>query len=142
LPVELDLLSSELEGDAGLSTGGYLDLRTGDVWNVDAADPMVVGEEVAIDVDDEPDSWLRFERIGARAGWRDMAAFAERQRDGGLRLRMDRALEGTGAFRRFRDLVDAEGLADQWVAFLTDRRIGRARQFLADHGIRVTSRSV
>jgi hypothetical protein len=25
---------------------------------------------------------------------------------------------------------------------LTDRRIGRARQFLADHGIRVTSRSV
>jgi hypothetical protein len=142
LPVELDLLSSELEGDPGLSTGGYLDLRTGDVWNDDATDPMVVGEEVAIGVDDEPDSWLRFERIGARAGWRDMAAFAERQRDEGLRLRMDRALEGTGAFRRFRDFVDAEGLADQWVAFSTDRRIGRARQFLADHGIRVTSRSV
>lgn len=68
-----------------------------------------------------------------------MAAFAERQHDATLRERLERAIEGRGAFGRFRDLVHQEGLADQWNAFSTDRRLGRARQFLADEGIRVGS---
>jgi len=139
MPVDLDLLSSELEGDPDLSTGGYVDLRTGDVWNDDATDPMIVGDDVAIDVDDEPDRWLRFERIGAQDGWRDMADFAERQRDAAVRQRLGRALEGKGAFRRFRDLIHDEDLAEPWNAFSTDRQLGRAREFIADQGIRVIS---
>jgi hypothetical protein len=139
LPVDLDLLSSELEGDPDLSTGGYVDLRTGDVWNDDATDPMMVGDDAAIDVEQEPDRWLRFERIGPRDGWLDMAAFAERQRDEALRQRLVRALEDKGAFRRFRDLVHAEHLAEPWNTFSTDRRLGRAREFLAGQGIRVIS---
>jgi len=137
LGVDLDMLSAELEGDPDLSTGGYVDLRTGEVWNDNAVDPMLVGEDVAIDVEEEPNRWLRFERIGSRDGWRDMAAFAERQRDEALRQRLERAIEGTGAFHRFRDLVHDEDLADQWYAFSTDRQRGRAREFLADNGIRV-----
>ena len=137
LAVDLDMLSAELEGDLDLSTGGYIDLRTGEVWNDGAVDPMLVGEDVAIDVDEEPDRWLRFERIGSRDGWRDMAAFVEQQRDEALRERLERAIEGKGAFRRFRDLVHDEDLADQWYAFSTDRQLGRAREFLADNGIRV-----
>ncbi|MFC9362540.1 hypothetical protein ACFTZB_38950, partial [Rhodococcus sp. NPDC057014] len=70
-------------------------------------------------------------------GWRDMAAFAQRQHDSGLRERLEWAIEGKGAFHRFRDLVHQEGLADQWYAFSTDRQLGRAREFLADQGIRV-----
>ena len=81
--------------------------------------------------------WLRFERSGSRDGWGDMAAFAERQRDAALRERLERAIEGTGAVRRFRDLVHQESLADHWYAFSTDRRLGLAREFLADEGIRV-----
>ncbi|MDF3311659.1 hypothetical protein P3H15_42525 [Rhodococcus sp. T2V] len=42
-----------------------------------------------------------------------------------------------GAFRRFRDLVHQESLTEQWYAFSTDRQLGRAREFLADQGIRV-----
>lgn len=61
--------------------------------------------------------WLRFERSGSRDGWGDMAAFAERQRDAALRERLERAIEGTGAVRRFRDLVHQESLADHWYAF-------------------------
>lgn len=48
-----------------------------------------------------------------------------------------RAIEGQGAFRRFRDLVHDEDLAEQWYAFSTDRQVGRAREFLAAEGIRV-----
>ncbi|HEX6149641.1 hypothetical protein [Nocardioides sp.] len=137
VPVDLDMLSSELEGDLDLSTGGYVDLHTGEAWADSVADPMMVGEDAAIDVDEEPDRWLWFDRVGSRDAWRDMAAFAERQRDGALRERLERAIGGKGAFRRFRDVIDEEDLAEQWFPFSTDRRIGRARAFLADQGIRV-----
>lgn len=137
VPVDLDMLGSELEGDLTMSTGGYIDLHTGEVYDDDATDPMMVGDDAAIDVEGQPDRWLRFDRTGSREGWRDMAIFAERQRDAALRERLERAIEGRGAFRRFRDLVHDEDLADQWYAFSTDRRLGRAREFLASRGIRV-----
>jgi hypothetical protein len=137
VPVDLEMLGTELEGDLGLSTGGYVDLQTGQVYGEHETDPMMVGEEGAIDVEQEPDRWLWFNRTGSRDGWQDMATFAARQRDEPLRERLERAIEGKGAFRRFRDLVHQENLADQWDAYSADRQLGRARQFLADQGIRV-----
>ncbi|MFD4366663.1 hypothetical protein [Rhodococcus sp. NPDC058521] len=137
VPVDLDMLSAELEGDLDMSSGGYVDLRTGEVYDDNLTDPMMVGEDAAIDVETEPDRWLRFEPTGSRDGWRDMAAFAERQQDVALRQRLERAIEGKGAFRRFRDLVHDERLADQWQVFSTDRLMGRVREFLAGAGIRV-----
>jgi hypothetical protein len=50
---------------------------------------------------------------------------------------LERAIEGKGAFFRFRDIVHSEDLSEQWYAFSTDRQMGRAREFLADNGIRV-----
>ena len=137
MPVDLEMLCTVLEGDPELSTGGYLDLRTGQVYDASATDPVMGGEDAAIDVEEEPERWLRADRSGSRNGWRDMAAFAERQHDEALRERLERAIEGKGAFFRFRDLVHSEHLGDQWYAFSTDRQVGRAREFLADHGIRV-----
>jgi hypothetical protein len=137
VPVDLEMLGTEMEGDLSMSTGGYIDLLTGEVYGETAADPMMVGEDAAIDVEEEPDRWLRFNRTGSRDGWRDMAAFAQRQRDVALRERLERAIEGKGAFGRFRDLVHEEDLAEQWYAYSTDRQMGRARELLADEGIRV-----
>ena len=137
VPVDLDMLSTVLEGDPGLSTGGYLDLRTGQVYDESATDPMIVGEDTAIDVEEEPERWLRLDSAGSRDGWEDMAAFAGRQRDEDLRARLGHAIEGKGAFHRFRDLIHAENLSEEWNTFSTDRQIGRAREFLADNGIRV-----
>ncbi|WP_257890495.1 UPF0158 family protein [Rhodococcus sp. USK10] len=136
-PVDLEMLGAELEGDLGMSTGGYLDLRTGQVYDASSTDPAMVGEDAAVDVEAEPDRWLRFDRTGSRDGWRDMAAFAQRQHDSALRERLEQAIEGKGAFGRFRDLVHQESLAEQWYTFATDRQLGRAREFLADNGIRV-----
>lgn len=136
--VDLEMLSSVLEGDPDLSNGGYLDLRTGEVYDASAADPAIVGEDAAVDVEEEPDRWLWLHRAGSRDGWEDMAAFAGRQTDTALRERLERAIEGKGAFFRFRDLVHGENLSDQWYAFSADRQIGRAREFLAENGIRVS----
>ncbi|MCU1533114.1 MAG: hypothetical protein JWO49_2685, partial [Arthrobacter sp.] len=91
----------------------------------------------ATDVEEEPDRWLRLNRTGSRDGWQDMEASAERQHDEALRERLERAIGGKGAFSRFRELVYSENLSEQWYAFSTDRQIGRAREFLADNGIRV-----
>lgn len=135
--VDLDMLSEALEGDLAMSTGGYLDLHTGKVYDESSTDPMVVGEDTAIDVDEDPDRWLWFRCTGSRDGWRDMADFAERQHEAALRERLERAIAGKGAFHRFRDLIGHEGLAAQWYAFSADRQLGRAREFLADEGIRV-----
>lgn len=137
VPVDLEMLADALEGDRDLSAGGYLDLQTGEVYDESSTDPMIVGEDAAIDVDGDPDRWLRFDNFGSRAGWRDMSDFAERQRDSALREQLERAIEGKGAFARFRDLVHRESLAEQWYAFSTDRQLGRAREFLAGEGIRV-----
>ncbi|MHA7167438.1 UPF0158 family protein [Arthrobacter bambusae] len=137
VPVDLDMLSVVLEGDPGLSTGGYLDLSTGQVYDDAATDPMIVGEDAAIDVEEEPERWLRIDRSDSRDGWRDMAAFAERQHDKALRERLEHAIEGKGAFARFRDIVHGENLSEDWYAFSTDRQMGRSREFLADNDIRV-----
>jgi hypothetical protein len=112
VPVALDRLSAVLEGDPELSTGGYLDLRTGQVYDDIATDPMMVGEGASIDVEEEPGRWLRLDRTGSRNGWQDMAAFAERQHDKALRERLKRAIEGKGASFRFRDLVHGENLSE------------------------------
>ena len=55
---------------------------------------------------------VRLHRVAGRMA--DMADFAQRQREVGLRERLERAIHGTGAFRRFRDLVHDEALAEQW----------------------------
>jgi hypothetical protein len=137
VPVDLDMLSTEMEGGMDVSSGGYVDLDTGEVYDDAATDPMIVGEDAAIDVEEYPDRWLRFDRTGTGDGWRDMADFAQRQQEAGLRERLERAIHGAGAFRRFRDLVHDEALAERWHAFSSDRQLGRARDFLVSEGIRV-----
>jgi len=137
LPVDLEMLGVLLEGDSELSSGAYLDLRTGEVYGESDTDPMMVGADAAINVDEDTDRWLHLDPVGSRDGWRDMAAFAERQHDESLRIRLERAIAGKGAFRRFRDLLHDEGLAEQWEVYASDRQIGRARELLAEKGIRV-----
>jgi hypothetical protein len=153
LPIDLDDLSFALEGDPVL-TGGRLNLRTGDVQQIgpiyesdffdemgelddgeaDWADDAEVGEAGEAD-----DRWLRFDSLGSRPGFRDMAEFLETVADERLATRLDRALGGRGAFRRFKD--ELAGVPDELARFhrfTDDRRRGRARQWLAGSGLRPT----
>jgi hypothetical protein len=138
LRVDLSSVASEMAGDPGESEG-LLDLRTGEVVPGMLVDPMYVSEQDDgfIDVDEEPDRWLRIERAGSRAGWEDMAAFATALPVASLRERLEAAIEGKGAFRRFRDAIGREGLISEWQRFSEDREVGRARAWLAAEGIRV-----
>ncbi len=139
VPVDLEALSELLEGDPETATGGYLDLHTGEVVAEAITDAAMVGED-AVDVDSEPDRWLRFYGTGSRSGWQDLADFAQDQPDPAARDELRAVIEGRGAFRRFRDVIGRLEMVEEWLAYSTDRRWGRARLALADLGHRVGPR--
>lgn len=130
LPVNLEELSAVLEESLG-SDGGRLDRVSGEVWPASAIDYAQEQDDVEHDFDDESRS-LFVGAEGSDPGYRDMADFAAMvEPDRADRLVI--AIDGKGAFRRFRDTVarwpDDE---ERWCRFSDDRRLGRARAWLAD----------
>src|SRR5699024_1625453 len=137
LPVDLEELSDQLENSPQETLGGYLDLRAGTVYDEQMTDAGVVGEDMALDVDADPDRSPPIGPHGPQQRWQSLAAVPERTQDPTQRERSELAIDGKGAFRRFRALLEDEGLLDQWFPYTTDRRLGRARAWLAVEGIRI-----
>jgi len=109
----------------------YLNTRTGEVVTV-AAEHLAAAEEGEADV--EQADWERDAMAVARAvvgstdyvrlpdrfeidEYRMMERFADSCTEEEARIQLDRALRGSGAFRRFKDTVNQLGLAEQWYAF-------------------------
>ena len=133
LPVDLEELADVLDGAPG-EGDGRLDRLTGDVWPAAAIDYALDAGDEAIDVDD-PDHWLVIVPEGSCAGYDDMASFIATLSDSTLIDRLERAIDGRGAFRRFRDTLSATPKEfTRWHRFAGDRQRGRARAWLADHG--------
>jgi hypothetical protein len=135
LPVDLEWVATVSEGDPIRSHGAFLDLLTGEVIPAFTTD-VERGGEAGPNPAAEPDRWLFVPSLGSRAARQDMAEFAAVITYRPLRKRMEIAIEGMGAFRRFRDLIYSEGLVADWHAFSDSRRLARAREFLADLGVR------
>ncbi len=133
LPVDLDEFSGLLEGDP-MNTGGYLDLQTGQTWPEFV---LEVGEDNP-DFEEDPDRWLHVHSEGSHDGYRDMVDFADQIEDDRLGRRLNRALSGRGAFRRFKDeLFDEDpDLLARFHAYAEDCKIGRARRWLTMCGYR------
>jgi Uncharacterised protein family (UPF0158) len=132
LAVDLEQLADVIDGGSD-SAGGRLDLTTGEVW------PEFAFED-SFDEDqdeDDPDRWLHVWPTGSRRAYNDMVDFTGTRGSRALAARLDRALEGRGAFRRFKDvLFDWPEGREEWFVFSEDRRRGRAREWLADAGYR------
>jgi hypothetical protein len=134
LPVDLEELADVLEGDPSQG-GGRIDLHTGQVWPqaaIEYAEEM--GGDDPDDADDA-DRWLWVECEGSHSGYRDMELFIDELEDRDKADRLSIAIEGRGAFRRFKDVLTRwPDLVDRWYAFSEDRRRGRARAWLAAAG--------
>lgn len=138
LAVDLEQLSDILEGDP-MSTGGALDLRTGEVWPRSAIEYIDEGGD-DIDApdfeDDERFLWVHGE--GSRDGYQDMVSFLDTVDDEDRADRLGIALQGRGAFRRFKDVLARwPGELERWHQFSGERQRGRARAWLAAAGYRV-----
>jgi hypothetical protein len=141
LPVDLDELSGALEGDPRHG-GGRVELTTGEVWNASSLEYAVETEEEDEDDLDDPERWLWIECVGSRPSYRDMEAFIATIDDTDRADRLGIAIQGSGAFRRFKDVLSRwPDDFERWFAFSEDRQRGRARKWLADSGYRpVTAR--
>jgi hypothetical protein len=90
---------------------------------------------------DDPERWLWIHNQGSRAGYRDMVDFAGTVADPGRADRLEIALQGRGAFRRFKDVLARwPGELERWFAFSEERQRGRARAWLAEEGYTVAPR--
>jgi hypothetical protein len=114
--------------------GGYLDRTTGTVWPAELVDDgQVEGLEPFEDAD--PELWLDVPGEGGRDAYRDMADFTAELTDPRVRSDLAASLEGKGAFRRFQDALNRhDTYRVHWRVFSTERRAGRAREWLADQG--------
>lgn len=136
-PIDLELLAGCLDGDP-LQGDGAVDLQTGNVYPPGTLDWDRPDE---LDEDSEtfdPDRWLYF-RPESGPGYRDMVDFAAALPDGRLREDLFLSLEGRGAFRRFRNVLNDQAHQDQltrWTLFRDERQLGRARDWLAQEGYR------
>lgn len=138
VPVDLDELSSMLEGDPSLGDG-RLDLETGETWPTGAED--VWREEDGADEDNDEDRWLWVESMGSKDGYGDMEVFIATVSDHRRREMLEVAITGRGAFRRFKDVLARwPGELDRWYLFSEERCRGRARAWLADEGYRPAAR--
>jgi hypothetical protein len=136
LPVDLAELADILDGDP-IHGGGLLDLHTGEVWPQAVIDyAQQGGDEIeGAPHEDDPDRWLPVECEGSREGYRDMQAFIDILADPSQADRLQVAIHGRGAFRRFKDVLGrTPDELDRWFAFSEERQRGRARTWLADAG--------
>ncbi|WP_406169276.1 UPF0158 family protein [Streptomyces sp. NBC_00996] len=132
LPVDLEELSGLLEGDPAWG-GGRIDLDTGECR------PALADTEESWD-EDKPEGterWLHVPCAGSRDAYRDMEDFITTLDDQDLARFLGIAIQGPGAFRRFKDmLATSPAQLQRYWLFSAERQYGRARAWLADQGYR------
>lgn len=127
--VDLQGLVGALEDQSDFHTW-WLDPRSGAIepWSGDSLDQDEDHPAERGSVPVEP--------ISSREGWEDMADFVEQIGDPRPRDLLDRAIEGRGAFRRFKDtLLEFPELREAWFEFHGVRMERRAIRWLVDRDL-------
>ncbi|TQM09001.1 UPF0158 family protein [Pseudonocardia kunmingensis] len=137
VPIDLEQLIMVFED----SEGGRLDLQTGEAWPEYTFDYATTGMETTEEEEEEEDEdrWLYIDS-GSHDGYLDMQEFIRTRVDGRLAERLEEAIRGRGAFRRFRDVLADHDRIHEFHVFSDEHLRGRARAWLADAGIAVAPR--
>jgi hypothetical protein len=131
IPVDLADLASLLEGDPQRG-GGRVDLRTGECW----PSPMDYSDDDE-EEDEDDDRWLHVDSMGSHDGYRDMEFFIGTVGDPAIADRLEIAISGKGAFRRFKDVLSRwPSELQRYFLLSEERQRGRARAWLATQGYR------
>ncbi|MFB6355349.1 MAG: UPF0158 family protein [bacterium] len=121
--IDVGFLEHAFEEDS-FETTYYLDLENSELHALSEYSDLP-DEDLRRKIENDPgDRFLRVPRGDSDEAWRDMQKFALNREDESLRERLLNAIQGSGAFRRFKDLVFEEGIRQEWYEF-RDRRIRR-----------------
>ncbi len=117
VPVDWEALEDAFENNAQ-EVHSYLHLVTGEVLRVvdGIADPDM-HSRIAVD-----DGYLSIEPVSSREQYRWMERFIPMVEDEALQGRLTAAIDGKGAFRRFKDVLMSHATErERWFAFRSER---------------------
>lgn len=83
----------------------------------------------------EKDAFVQLPAQQSYDGYRLMEDFCGTVEDARIRERLEDAIRGKGAFRRFKDMVRRTGVEQDWYAFRNAAILEVARAFLEEHEI-------
>lgn len=138
VPVDWEALEDAFENNAP-EVHSYLHLVTGEVLRVvdGIADPEMHAR-IAAD-----SSYLRVDPVSSREQYRWMERFIQMLEEGELRDRLSQAIDGKGAFRRFKDvLMTFASERERWFAFRSERLRVFMEAWLSAHALRPIPRPV
>jgi hypothetical protein len=136
VPVDWEALEDAFENNAP-EVHSYLHLTTGEVLRVvdGVADPQM---HVRIASDG---NYLRIDPVSSREQYRWMERFIPMVENSDLRGKLTQAIDGKGAFRRFKDVLMNYGLErERWFAFRSERLRTFMEAWLAAHAIQAVER--
>ncbi len=130
--IDLDGLCSAME-DSSSEHDYYLDLNTGEILFVSDYMDDEESKSLRSRIDEEPDHYQRIPRVESYEGYEDMENFTATVEDEYLAELLERALNGKGAFRRFKDvLLRYPEEREKWFRFKGERMRRRALEWLDD----------
>lgn len=137
VPVDFEALEDAFENNAP-EVHSYLHISTGEVLRVvvGIADPEM-HTRIATDV-----NYLRVDPVSSREQYRWMERFIPMVDDVDLRERLLHAIDGKGAFRRFKDALMAHAQErERWFAFRSERLRVFMEAWLDAHNLRAVARA-
>jgi len=138
IPVDWEALEDAFENNAP-EVHSYLHLVSGEVLRVvdGIADPEM-HSRIASDT-----TYMRIEPVSSREQYRWMERFIPMVDEGELRDQLTAAIDGKGAFRRFKDVLMTYGTErERWFAFRSERLRVFMEAWLSAHGLAPTARPV
>jgi hypothetical protein len=112
----------------------YLDVTTGEVVGFTGLDDDLTEDEVEAGIGEG--RLLPIEPLPSSVEYGWMEEFTSSVTDASLRRLLEFALDGAGAFRRFKDaLREAHAERERWFAFRSERLREVAREWLEENGI-------
>lgn len=132
LKIDLDELCSAIE-DSSYEHEYYLDLETGEILFVSEYMDDGEREKLRDRIDDDPNRYERIPKAEPHEGYDDMQNFIATVEDEHLAELLEVAINGKGAFRRFKDvLLNYPEEREKWFQFNDDRTQRRALEWLDD----------
>ena len=131
--LDLDEIATALTSQTDYEHRWLIDPRTGEIalWTAETG----IDGQTPVDLDEL--DLVYFDPLPSYVWYQDMADFAERISDERAGRRLARAIQGKGAFRRFKGELHEEypDLLPAWHAFHDLRAKRRAVQWLADNSL-------
>ncbi|WP_165384857.1 UPF0158 family protein [Cryobacterium sp. SO1] len=114
------------------SEGGYYDPNDGSAILIMDGEALT-GEDSETDPDDL--GWIPIDPVDSRDAYSEMTDFADVVTDPVLADRLTRALDGRGAFRRFRDTLAEDDLYPIWARYSNALEEKRSLEWLVEMDI-------